>query len=105
MAYPFFQMPTLDEFISRVCKEFQVEQKETKTSLKGPRGTEKIKYLFRNVEGNAKIAVVPNIPGSTRLIPSKLRSMCDALNIPRAKFGFKLDMVGEDDPETGGYDD
>jgi hypothetical protein len=56
MAYPFGQMPTLDEFIQRVSAKYQVQRGTLSGSLTGPRGQTQVEYLLRNVNGR-RVAV------------------------------------------------
>jgi len=82
MAYPFVQMPTLDQFGSEVEGNFEVEVKAV--SISPPQ-----RYFLRVVSRGKEIAFPPpSLHGRDRLTPTQLRSLCAQLEIPVTHFGF-----------------
>lgn len=86
MAYPFVQMPTLDEFVDKAltlgCREHSFEGR-----VVGPRGPVRVRCL----KGNRNIiCVLPDIDGDERLTPTVLRSLCNRLAIDVSHFGLHL---------------
>lgn len=84
MSGPFVQLPTLSEFLERAEAEFDCDRGEE--SVEGPRGPAKVRYLIRTVGDSTKYAVLPEIAEGERLTPSKLRSVCAALEIDHTEF-------------------
>ena len=89
MPYPFIQMLTLGEFITRATSGYKTEIK--KINISGPRGPIEVRVLVRTGEdGKKKIAVIPDLKDDDHLIPTVLRSLCVQLNIPPKDFGLYL---------------
>jgi hypothetical protein len=94
MAHPFAPCPTLDEFIACVSSDFDVQLQTVE--LIGPKGRENVFYLIREEEGRKLIASLPSLEKSDRLVPSQLRSLGAALQIPGDQFGLTVEMIADD---------
>src|SRR5215831_20049069 len=91
MAYPFGQMPTLDEFIQQVSAKYQVQRGTLSRVLTGPKGQTPVEYFIRTVNGRRVGAPISHVPPGQPLAPSQVRSLCRALHIPLDEFGLTLD--------------
>ena len=91
MAYPFAPALTLAEFIQRASTEFAAQVITPVIDLIGPRGSVKVRYLMRKVDGETLVAAIPSdIADTTMLVPTVIRSLCAQLKIPLVPFGFTL---------------
>ena len=77
-------MPTLREFVERAQEYGCVLKQET--FIIGPKGPEVWRYLKRG----DRLAMLPDIGDDELIVPTKLRSMIDELNLPPLDFWLKL---------------
>jgi hypothetical protein len=91
VAYPFAQMPTVDEFVQWAVESGAkvVSLEDMGGSMQGPRGKVAVRYL---VQGEGQPFVVPDPPGS-RMTPTQVRIGCDRLGLPVAHWGFTAENL------------
>ena len=94
MAYPFAQMPTLEEFICTACNIYGCVREVGKVKVVDPDGEESlVSALSRGENGERKTVVLPFRDDDERLTPHLLRNLCRRLDLPLADFGL---VLGED---------
>lgn len=77
---------TLGEFVARAVREFEAELAEAAKPVMGPRGPERMRYLWRG----SSFAILPTLADDEMLLPNTLRSLCERLAIPPEAFGLTL---------------
>jgi hypothetical protein len=96
-GYPLVKAPTWREFVGQLGR-FDVELKQTDFVLRDPVGeTEPIRYLERQYGVETYRCVVQPLPDEQRLAPSMIRSICLALQIDLAEFGFDVEGPNPDE--------
>jgi len=84
------QLPTFAEFKYRLSKEFDCAYKVLPGSLSMADGpAEPVNYFERTIGGETFRKTI-SYPDDERLMPSVIRSVCDALKIDKSKFGLDL---------------
>lgn len=94
MAYPFVQMPTIDEFINRARADYGCTFRPGAITLFGPDGKSQLSTLSCEVDDETRSVALPFGGHGKRLTPHVLRSLCDRLGIPLEDFGLALSDDG-----------
>jgi hypothetical protein len=94
MPYPFVKLPTFAEFRAILEAEFHCQYKQLdQVSYEDPQGTKHpIFYFERKVESATYLAAV-DIPDTSIVQLTMLRSVCARLRIRLERFGLHLDYT------------
>lgn len=89
MAHPFSAMPSLREFVEKVCVN-DITHGTAKETAVGPRGEITFRYIRR---GAGPAVILPDIDDEQKLTPVQISSVCRQLDIDPSPFGLTLGFL------------
>ena len=97
MAYQMVKARTWKAFLQELA-QYDVQLKQSEHALTSPDGeAEHIPYLEREYGIETYRYVVQKLPDDQPLMPSVIRSICQALHLDLAEFGFDVEGPNPED--------
>lgn len=99
MAYPFGPPIAYASFLKRLIDDYGCEIRTTKAQYRDTADgkVETFRYLFRRVNGVARVAWLPDAEPTKEMMRTVVRSICTRLHLDNVEFGVLSEDDGLDD--------